>query len=223
MKAMKKKIHLFIVLITGLILVSGCATVYKSNEWDVSFTKQNKVVIMPFEITADALDMKTYNTTIAEFRELAVDESLFLQAYMYMKALKQTKRNKYNFTFADPREINQSILDAGFAYTDIKNMQVKKIAEVTKADVVIIGKIFRTELGKETKKDHVDMQITFYDKNGEILWKYLNSKKASFGKSSFFNDKILAKRALKRNPYRRDIALRIYNLFNGDSNQKHIK
>ena len=146
MKTLKKFLVVF-VSIAAVLLISSCASIYKSPNLSTAKQNHKTIAILPFDITiepnkipknATADYIKQTETVRKENTELL---HYTTQKSLYAFTLKKEKKFKYPVHIQDIEETNQLLSKAGISPENIKSYKKSEIAEICKVDAVITGSI----------------------------------------------------------------------------------
>jgi len=207
---------LFLLALVLVILVSGCATIYKTPNFNAARSQHRILAILPFDVTIQARRLPK-GVTVEMLREMEKDEAYVIQSEVYRFFLRQISRNAYTINFQDIDETNSTLLRAGISFENIRNYSKAEIAQILNVDSVLSGTVHRARpmsmgasivtavlfnWGGVTNK--VDVGVAIHDgTDSSLLWKYNHSYSGGIGSSSENLTRALMRHISKKFPYRR--------------------
>jgi len=199
-----------------VILLSSCATIYTTPEFNAARNQHRILAILPFDVTIEVRRLPK-NVTMDMMKKMEKDEAYIIQSEIYRFFLRQMSRNAYTINFQDIDETNARLLRGGISFENIRNYPKSEIAQILNVDSVLSGTVHRTRpmstgaaiatalifnWGGVTNK--IDVGVAIHNgANGSLLWKYNHSYAGSLGSSSENLTRALMRHVSKKFPYKR--------------------
>ncbi|MCJ7581902.1 MAG: hypothetical protein MUP98_15395 [Candidatus Aminicenantes bacterium] len=200
----------------SVILLSGCATIYTTPDFNTARSQHRILAILPFDVTI-AVTRLPKGVTVEMLREMEKDEAHVIQSEVYRFFLRQMSRNAYTINFQDIDETNSRLLREGISFENIRNYSKAEIAKILNVDSVLSGTVHRArpmsmgaaivtavlfDWGGVTNK--VDVGVAIHNGiDGSLLWKYNHSYSGGIGSSSENLTRELMRQISKKFPYKR--------------------
>ncbi|MFC2168043.1 hypothetical protein ACFLRW_03590 [Acidobacteriota bacterium] len=199
-----------------IILVSGCATIYTTPDFNAARNQHRILAILPFDVTI-AVRRLPKGVTVEMLREMEQDEAYVIQGEVYRFFLRQMSKNAYTINFQDIDETNSTLLREGISFENIRNYSKAEIAQILKVDSVLSGTVHRAKpmsmgasivtavlLDWPGITNKVDVGVAIHNgTDASLLWKYNHSYAGSIGSSSENLTRALMRHVSKKFPYKR--------------------
>lgn len=209
-------IKLFLLALVLVIFVSGCATIYKTPNFNVARSQHRILAILPFDVTI-AVRRLPKGVTVEMLKEMEKDEAYVIQGEVYRFFLRQMSRNTYTINFQDIDETNSILLREGITFKNIRNYSKAEIAQILNVDSVLSGTVHRAKpmsMGASLVTavlfnfpgvtNKVDVGVAIHNgADASLLWKYNHSYSGGIGSSSENLTRALMRHISKKFPYRR--------------------
>jgi hypothetical protein len=213
----KLKIYFILPVILAFTLpMSSCGpSIYKAQNFGTALQKHKTVAIIPAEVTMKLRPNQAKKTSEAELRELEKNTGYEIQDKMQGWFLRRSNRFQYTVTFQDVHKTNAKLKEAGINYSDLRDMDRAKLAEILGVDAIMQDRL-NTEkpmsdgaavavgllVGYWGATNNVQTTINIHDgSSGDLLWKYDYSASGSVGSSTTKLVDALMKNATKKFPY----------------------
>lgn len=204
-----------IVFLVFAVILSNCATIYKSTDLSTRTATHKKIAFMPFDAVIKFKRMPK-NTTIEQVKEMESDMGYVFQEQVYTRFLKKIKY--YDIEFQDVSMTNALLKRNKITYNNYKEYTKEEIAKILKVDAIVSGKILSTKpmseagalvlgllTGIGTATNKVDVNLSLYDGiDSKLLFKYDHTYSGGIGSSSESISKALMRAVERKFPYRRN-------------------
>ena len=205
-----------LLILVLIVFLSGCATIYRTPDFDAVRSQHRILAILPFDVTIEVRRLPK-GVTLEMLKEMEKDEAYVIQSEIYRFFLRQASRNAYTINFQDIDQTNSILLRAGVSFDNIKNYTKDEIARILNVDSVLSGTVQRAKpmstgaaiatiilFDWPGVTNKVDVGVTIHNgQDGNLLWKYNHSYAGGIGTSSENLTRALMRHVSRKFPYNR--------------------
>ena len=199
-----------------VLILSGCATIYTTPNFDSTKNQHSILAILPFDVTIVARRLPK-GVTLEMLKEMEKDEAYVIQGEVYKFFLRQLNRNAYTINFQDIDRTNSLLLRAGINFDNMRNYTKDEIARILNVDSLLSGTVHRAKpmsagaaiattilFNWTGVTNKVDVGVAIHNgDDGNLLWKYNHAYSGGIGSSSENLTRALMRHISKKFPYNR--------------------
>jgi hypothetical protein len=208
---MKKFYYLQILVF--VLLLSSCATVYKSPDLQARAPKHKEIAFIPFDAVIQFKKLPK-GVTAEQVKQMEADMGLVFQEQMYTRFLKREKN--YNVRIQDIAMTNAILRKNNVTVENIHQYTKEELAHMLDVYAVVSGKIQTSKpmstggaiaiaalTGFSTATNKVDINVSLHDGlDSKLLFKYDHSFKGGLGSNPESLSRALMKDLSKKFPYK---------------------
>ncbi|MBT0811606.1 hypothetical protein KIH41_09985 [Litoribacter ruber] len=207
-----KKIY-FLQIFVCMLLLSSCATVYKSPDLKARAPKHKEIAFIPFDAVIQ-LKKLPKGVSAEQVKQMEADMGLVFQEQMYTRFLK--KQKKYNVQIQDVAMTNAILRKNNVTVENIHQFTKEELAHMLDVYAVVSGKVLTSRpmsnggaiaiaalTGISTSTNKVDINVSLHDGlDSKLLFKYDHSFRGGLGSDPESISKALMKDLSKKFPYK---------------------
>jgi hypothetical protein len=196
-----------------ILIISGCATVYKAPELQTNVSTAKSIAILPFDVTVQ-YNRLPKNVTLEQIRENEYELSFVFQNQIYNRFLK--KNHQFAVDFQDVDLTNMMLRRNNIDVSKLGEFSKDELARLLEVDEVISGNVITTKpmstgaalavgilFNVWGATNQADVTVSLHNGNdSKLLWKFNHVYSGSVGSSPDQLTKAMMKPIARKFPYK---------------------
>lgn len=203
----------FIISIAALLIISGCATVYRSTDLDTTHSNSKTIAILPFDVHVQYNKLPK-GVTVEQIKENEDELAFVFQNQMYTRFLR--KAGQFPVQFQDVDRTNMLLERNKIDVQDLGEYSKDELARLLEVDEIISGKVITTKpmstgaalvvgvlFNVWGATNTADVTVSLHSgTNSNLLWKFNHVYSGSVGSSPEQLTNQMMKPISRKFPYR---------------------